>query len=147
MTKPSANGSRPAPNSIRHLIPGFWQQFDFPDIVASLAPRPVICTEGAGPGLRPHRAGLPHGGQEDAFRFLHQPRFADPAKRWQGERLPPDWTGPNSSAWPTSIRATTSSSKKTPSSRGSKASWTLNKPLNAPQIHNNRRQPRNPGHP
>lgn len=145
MTKPSANGSRPAPNSIRHLIPGFWQQFDFPDIVASLAPRPVICTEGGldrdfGLIAQAYRMA----GREDAFRFLHQPRFADPAKRWQGERLPSglDRT-PNSSAWPTSIRATTSS-KKTPSSRGSKASWTLNKPLNAPQIHNNRRQPRNP---
>ena len=89
MTKPSANGSRPAPNSIRHLIPGFWQQFDFPDIVASLAPRPVICTEGGldrdfGLIAQAYRMA----GREDAFRFLHQPRFADPAKRWQGERLP-----------------------------------------------------------
>ena len=46
MTMPSSRGVRSAPNSIRHLIPGFWKQFDFPDIVAALAPRPVICTEG-----------------------------------------------------------------------------------------------------
>lgn len=89
VTRPGANGSRPAPNSIRHLIPGFWKQFDFPDIVAALAPRPVFCTEG---GLdrdfrliaRAYRLA----GAEGSFRFLHQPRFADPAKRWQGERLP-----------------------------------------------------------
>lgn len=46
MTMPNGRGVRSAPNSIRHLIPGFWKQFDFPDIVAALAPRPVICTEG-----------------------------------------------------------------------------------------------------
>lgn len=31
MTRPSANGYRPFPNSIRHLIPNFWKYFNFPD--------------------------------------------------------------------------------------------------------------------
>ncbi|ADV44728.1 alpha/beta hydrolase family protein [Bacteroides helcogenes] len=46
MTAPDENGRRPFPNSIRHLIPNFWRYFNFPDIVASLAPRPLILTEG-----------------------------------------------------------------------------------------------------
>lgn len=46
MTEPDSKGARPFPNSIEHLIPGFLTQFDFPDLVAALAPRPVICTEG-----------------------------------------------------------------------------------------------------
>lgn len=46
MNKPDKNGARPFPNNIEHLIPEFLTVFDFPDIVAALAPRPVICTEG-----------------------------------------------------------------------------------------------------
>lgn len=42
MTLPDERGRRPWPNDISHLIPGFLMEFDFPDIVASLAPRPVI---------------------------------------------------------------------------------------------------------
>lgn len=46
MTQPDKNGNRPFPNSIEHLIPRFLCNFDFPDIVSSLAPRPIIFTEG-----------------------------------------------------------------------------------------------------
>lgn len=46
MTLPDAKGNRPWPNDIAHLIPGFLTEFDFPDLVAALAPRQVICTEG-----------------------------------------------------------------------------------------------------
>ncbi|MBD5240429.1 MAG: hypothetical protein HDS64_11805 [Bacteroidales bacterium] len=46
MTAPDGNGNRYFPNNIEHLIPEFLTEFDFPDIVAALAPRPVICTEG-----------------------------------------------------------------------------------------------------
>ena len=45
MTEPDQRGRRPFPNSIRHLIPDFWKYFNFPDIVASLAPRPIILTD------------------------------------------------------------------------------------------------------
>lgn len=46
LIRPERNGKRPSINSIRHLIPGLWKEFDFPDLVAALAPRPVIMTEG-----------------------------------------------------------------------------------------------------
>lgn len=88
MTRPAKNGSRPAPNGIRHLIPGFWQQFDFPDIVAALAPRPVICTEG-GLDRDFHLIARAYelAGSPAAFRYHHQPKFAQ-AQRWEGEQLP-----------------------------------------------------------
>lgn len=46
LSQPDEKGERHFPNSIRHLIPGFLPNFDFPDLVASLSPRPLICTEG-----------------------------------------------------------------------------------------------------
>ena len=46
MTEPDQRGVRKTPNSIMHLIPGFLKKFDFPDIVAAFAPRPLIFTEG-----------------------------------------------------------------------------------------------------
>ncbi|WP_302014744.1 alpha/beta hydrolase family protein [uncultured Akkermansia sp.] len=89
MTMPSSKGVRSAPNSIRHLIPGFWQQFDFPDIVAALAPRPVICTEGGlDRDFKLISAAYRLAGAPDCFQYHHQPRFADAAQRWQGARLP-----------------------------------------------------------
>lgn len=89
MTMPNANGSRPAPNSIRHLIPGFWQQFDFPDIVAALAPRPVICTEGGlDRDFETVQQAYRLAGAPGNFRFHHQPKFANDPNRWRGERLP-----------------------------------------------------------
>ena len=32
MTKPDKENRRPFPNSIRHLIPGYWRYFNFPDV-------------------------------------------------------------------------------------------------------------------
>lgn len=88
MTYPARNGARPAPNSIRHLIPGFWQQFDFPDIVAALAPRPVICTEGgADRDFKLIAQAYSVAGAPKNFRYHHQPKFAE-ASRWQGDQLP-----------------------------------------------------------
>ena len=88
MTMPGKNGARPAPNSIRHLIPGFLMQFDFPDIVASLAPRPVICTEGGlDRDFRLIQRAYELAGAPDAFRYHHQPKFAH-AERWNGTHLP-----------------------------------------------------------
>lgn len=89
MTMPSDRGVRSAPNSIRHLIPGFWKQFDFPDIVAALAPRPVICTEGGlDRDFQLISAAYRMAGVPAHFQYRHQPRFADPAQRWQGSHLP-----------------------------------------------------------
>lgn len=89
MTLPDANGRRPWPNDISHLIPGFLTEFDFPDIVAALAPRPVICTEG---GLdrdfdMVHRA-FAEAGAPDAFESHHYAKFVDPSSRTPLEKMP-----------------------------------------------------------
>ena len=89
MTKPDPKGIRPFPNSIEHLIPGFLTQFDFPDLVAALAPRPVICTEG---GLDRDfdliRKAYEISGKPDYFTYYHYKKFADPKDRKQIEQVP-----------------------------------------------------------
>lgn len=89
MTAPDKRGRRPFPNSIRHLIPRFWHYFNFPDIVASLAPRPVILTEG---GLDRdfqliHRA-YEISGHPENVETHHYPKFASPDKRNPNTTLP-----------------------------------------------------------
>lgn len=89
MTQPSARGERPFPNSIEHLIPEFLTNFDFPDIVAALAPRPVICTEG---GLDRDfmliRQAYKTAGAEDSFRWHHYAKFADESQRVPIDTMP-----------------------------------------------------------
>lgn len=89
MTAPQ-KGRRRFPNSIEHLIPGFLTQFDFPDIVAALAPRPVICTEG---GLDRdfrlvRRAYELAGATADAFEFHHYPKFDADSVRSDIQEVP-----------------------------------------------------------
>lgn len=89
MTVPDKNGTRPFPNSIRHLIPGFWKYFNFPDIVAALAPRPIILTEGgADRDLELVRAAYRLSGHPENIETHHYAKFADPAKRQNFEYLP-----------------------------------------------------------
>lgn len=82
MDKPGKDGVMNFPNSIEHLIPGFLLEFDFPDIVAALSPKPVICTEG----------GLDRDFQiiqkiyeisefPEAFEFHHYEKYKDPSDR------------------------------------------------------------------
>lgn len=82
MDKPGEDGQRPFPNSIEHLIPGFLIEFDFPDIVAALSPRPVICTEG---GLDRDfdiiRKAYEIEGDPEAFSYFHYAKFQDPENR------------------------------------------------------------------
>lgn len=89
MTLPDQNGRRPWPNDISHLIPEFLVEFDFPDIVAALAPRYVICTEG---GLDRdfnmisrafETAGVP-----EKFEYHHYAKYVDPADRVPVETMP-----------------------------------------------------------
>ncbi len=89
MNKRDANGNRPFPNNIEHLIPEFLTEFDFPDIVAALAPRPVICTEGGMDRdfLRIKKA-YRTAGAEDAFEYHHYAKYVDPANRQYLEELP-----------------------------------------------------------
>ena len=91
MDRPDEKGNRPFPNSIEHLIPGFLKEFDFPDIVAALAPRPVICTEGGlDRDFRIIGKVYENAGAPEAFEYHHYTKFADPADRamLNAEELP-----------------------------------------------------------
>lgn len=89
MTRPGPDGTRPFPNSIEHLIPGFLTRFDFPDLVAALAPRPLICTEG---GLDRDfdliKKAYAILGRPGNFTYYHYKKFAIPEARKQITRLP-----------------------------------------------------------
>lgn len=89
MNKPDAKGARPFPNSDEHLIPEFLTHFDFPDIVAALAPRPVICTEGGMDrdfGIIAKAFEI--AGAPENFEYHHYAKYADPASRKQLNELP-----------------------------------------------------------
>lgn len=89
MTYPSRNGYRPFPNSICHLIPEFLCHFDFPDLVAALAPRYVICTEGGmDRDFRLIAKAFQLSGCPERFQYEHYPKFADPADRRFLDHLP-----------------------------------------------------------
>lgn len=89
MNKPDANGNREYPNNIRHLIPGFLMQFDFPDIVAALAPRHVICTEGGMDRDFDYiRAAYAIAGAPDNFAAYHYAKYADPSQRQYLTEMP-----------------------------------------------------------
>ena len=89
MNKPNKDGSRGYPNSIEHLIPSFLSLFDFPDIVAALAPRPVICTEG---GMDRDfgfiQKAYAIAGAPENFEFHHYEKFKDPGSRQYLDSLP-----------------------------------------------------------
>lgn len=89
MTRPDANGRRPWPNDISHLIPGFLRQFDFPDLVAALAPRPVICTEG---GMDRDfdlvKQAYRTAGAPENFTCYHYKKYQNPADRLPLSEMP-----------------------------------------------------------
>lgn len=89
MTKPDKNGNRSFPNSIEHLIPEFLTLFDFPDIVAALAPRPVICTEG-GLDRDFHKIAKAYemNGASENFTYYHYAKYADPSVRMNIQEVP-----------------------------------------------------------
>lgn len=89
MTRPDEKGRRPWPNDISHLIPGFLRCFDFPDLVANLAPRPVICTEGGlDRDFRLVKQAYELAGKPDHFTYYHYKAFEDPEKRTDFSELP-----------------------------------------------------------
>ena len=89
MTEPDQRGRRPFPNSIRHLIPDFWKYFNFPDIVASLAPRPIILTEG---GLDRDfnlvKRAYEISGHPENIETHHYQKYAAPETRNPAQNLP-----------------------------------------------------------
>lgn len=88
MTKPNEDLRRPFPNSIRHLIPNYWKYFNFPDIVASLAPRPIILTEGGlDRDFRLVQAAYRDTGKPNNVKYYHYPKYANPENRKDVEKL------------------------------------------------------------
>lgn len=89
MTEPDKNGIRPFPNTIRHLIPNFWNNFNFPDIVAAIAPRPLILTEGGlDRDLNLVRMAYEITGHPENIEIHHYPKFLDPSTRLDLDKLP-----------------------------------------------------------
>ncbi len=89
MTEPKENGYRPFPNSIEHLIPEFLCNFDFPDIVSSLAPRPIIFTEGGlDRDLEMVRQAYRIAGHPENIEIHFYPKYADPDSRKTKGNLP-----------------------------------------------------------
>lgn len=89
VTKPDSNGRRQFPNSIRHLIPTYWKYFNFPDVVASLAPRPIIFTEGGlDRDLQLIQSAYQKTGYPDNIEIHHYPKYADPSQRINIDSLP-----------------------------------------------------------
>ena len=89
MNKNGDSQSREFPNSIRHLIPNWWKYFNFPDIVASFAPRYVILTEG---GLDRDfnlvKRAYELSGYPERVEMHHYAKYSDPSSRSSMEELP-----------------------------------------------------------
>ncbi|MFG0262761.1 MAG: alpha/beta hydrolase family protein [Novipirellula sp. JB048] len=88
-TMPNQRGLRPAANWLGHCIPGLWQWFDYPDLVAALAPRPLIVTEG-GPthSLDLVRQAYQIVGAAENVSIHYYPQYQDPADRRDGKPIP-----------------------------------------------------------
>ena len=89
MTHPSQDGRRPFPNSIRHLIPNYWKYFNFTDVVASLAPRPILFTEGGlDRDFRLVKSAYTSSGETENMEYHHYPMFSNQADRKDVDQLP-----------------------------------------------------------
>ena len=88
-TKPDSNGRRPPANWLGHCVPEMWQWFDYPDLVAAFAPRPLILTEG-GPtaSLDLVRKAYEIAGAPENVSVHYYPKYSDPANRHDGESIP-----------------------------------------------------------
>ncbi len=88
-TKPNARGIRPPANWLGHCVPGLWEWFDYPDLVASLAPRPLILTEG-GPthSLDLVRKAYEIAGAPENLSVHYYPKYSSPAARRDGKPIP-----------------------------------------------------------
>lgn len=89
VTALNERGRRPFPNSIRHLIPAYWQAFNFPDVCGALAPRPIIFTEGGlDRDFRRVRDAYRAAGAEGKAECHHYARYEDPSTRSAADTLP-----------------------------------------------------------
>ena len=84
-TKPNKRGVRPPANWLGHCLPGLWEWFDYPDLVAAFAPRPLILMEG-GPthSLNLVRRAYEIAGAPQNVSIHYYPKYSDPADRNDG---------------------------------------------------------------
>ena len=81
-TKPESTGRRPGPSWLGHSVPGMWKWFDYPDILASLAPRPVIFSEGGTlTYIELIKRAYDIMDAKDNVAFYHYPKYRDPKNR------------------------------------------------------------------
>ncbi len=91
LTKPSDAGVRPVVNLLPHCVPGLWEWFDYPDLLASLAPRPLILTEGgATRDLDLLKKAYQIMGAGDKISVYYYPKYSDPSMRRDYAEIPED---------------------------------------------------------
>jgi len=72
-----------------HKIPGFMENFDFPDLCAAMAPKPIAFNEGgADEFFRTVLRGYRVFDAEENVQITHYPKYADPASRTHPEDVP-----------------------------------------------------------
>jgi hypothetical protein len=88
-TKPDRHGIRPRANWLGHCVPGMWKWFDYPDLVAAFAPRPLILTEG-GPthSLDLVRKAYLTARAAKNVSIHYYPKFGNPTNRHDGKPIP-----------------------------------------------------------
>ncbi len=68
--------------AVHQYVPGFLEWFDYVDVLASLAPRPLVITEGGRTReIEPIRQAYELMGASDQLEVAYYPKFADPASR------------------------------------------------------------------
>lgn len=74
--------TRMTPVAPWHYIPGFLRWFDYTDLMAALAPRPLLVTEGGRQAdLALIRNAYTRAGARTRFKVTFMPNFTDPSKR------------------------------------------------------------------
>jgi len=73
-----------------HVVPGLFSWFDYPDLLAAVAPRPLlICEGGVTSRLRKVAQAYADVGAREAFHYEYYPRYQDPrAREHDDEEIP-----------------------------------------------------------
>ena len=91
LTKPDGKGKRKVVNWLGHCVPGMWKWFDFPDLLASIAPRPLVITEG---GLAKELKFIGRAYEimdaEDNYTYYYYDKYKDPSMRKDTLDTPPE---------------------------------------------------------
>jgi hypothetical protein len=78
-------------NPLWHVIPGLVEWLEFPDILGSLAPMPLIITEG---GALEHLEAIERayeiGGADGRFQYHFYPKYEDPHSRTHDHKPVPE---------------------------------------------------------